>query len=137
MTQHGIRMTFCDIELEVLQKAIAHYLHVRKRELKDGKQMPFIDSGTLRRIRVDLEKAAKRRRKVSLGERERPALVAVLKCYVDAIERETTTDVNKPFRADKELAKVICEAIDVELSRAIWTGELRDEQIKRRSAKTD
>ena len=124
MAQHGVRMTFCDIEMELLQKAIVHHLSARKR--KDGKEAPFTDGGALRRFQAKLEKAAKQRCMVSLNELERRELEAILKCYVDAIERETAADVNKLFRADKELAKVLCEVINLEYWRAVWVGELRD-----------
>jgi hypothetical protein len=127
MSQHGIRMTFCDIELELLQKAIAHYLDVCKRELKNGSRAPFIaHSSILKSIRADLAKASKGRLELPLGELERPTLQLALKSYVEEIEQESATHVNKLFRADKELAKVLLEAISVELWRAVWTGELRD-----------
>jgi hypothetical protein len=60
MTQYGIRMTFRNIELEVLQKAISHYLNLCKQEIKNGKDVPFIShSTTLKRIRAELRKEAK------------------------------------------------------------------------------
>ena len=135
MTQYGIRMSFCDIELEVLQKAIAHYLNLCKREIKNGTFQG--DSTTIKRIRAELGKATKGPLEISLGELERPTLEAALKSYVEAGEREIATDVKKPFRADIELAKAICEAIDVELRRTIFTDELRQERRKDRSPVRD
>jgi LPS O-antigen subunit length determinant protein (WzzB/FepE family) len=138
MTQYGIRMSFCDIELEVLQKAIAHYLNLCKRELKNGKRAPFIaHSEILKWIRADLEKATKGRLEVSLRELERPTLQLALKSYVDALEQEIAAHANKSFRPDIELAKTLCEAISVELWRAVFVGELEDERRERRSARRD
>jgi hypothetical protein len=138
MSQYGIGMTFCNIEWEVLQKAIAHYSNLCKREIKNGKHVPFrAHSITIKRIRAEVGKATKGPLKVLLLAPERHALEAALKSYVDAVEREIATGVNKPFRADIELAKVICDAIDVELWRAILTDELRQERRKGRSAMRD
>jgi hypothetical protein len=138
MTYYGIGMTFCNIELEMLQKAIAHYLNLCKQEIKNGNYVPFKgDNTTIKRIRAELGKATKGPLKISLGELERPTLEAALKSYVEAGEREIATDVKKPFRADIELAKAICEAIDVELRRAIFTDELRQERRKDRSPARD
>jgi hypothetical protein len=138
MTQYGIGLTFCDIELEVGRKAIAHYSKLCNRELKKGKYKPFrADSITIKRIRAQLGKATKGPHGVLLLELEQHTLQAALKSYADAIEREIATDVNKPFRADMDLAKVICEAIDVEYSRAVLTDVLKQKRRKHRSARRD
>ena len=66
-----------------------------------------------KRIRAEL-KEAKGPLTVSLGELETSALEAALKSYVDVGEREIATDMNKPFLAEMELAKMICEAMRIE-----------------------
>jgi hypothetical protein len=138
MTQYGIGMTFCNIELEVLQKAISHYLNLCKQEIKKGKDVPFFaHSTTLKRIRAELRKEAKGPLTVSWGELETSALEAALKSYVDVGEREIATDMNKPFLAEMELAKMICEAMRIEFWRAVFVDELRQEGRKRRPTMRD
>jgi hypothetical protein len=49
---------------------------------------------------------------------------------VDVGEREIATDANKPFLAEMELAKMICEAMCIEFWRAVLADELKQEGKK-------
>jgi hypothetical protein len=77
MTQYSFLITFYECELDMLQKALTHYLGLCKQGIKNGDGRLIFDSVMIKCLRSELRKKTGRSPRVSVDEGEESALEAV------------------------------------------------------------
>jgi hypothetical protein len=114
MTSFGIRVKFSDSEMDVLQKALDHYLSVWRREFRKGVGPSY--SVSIKRLRMTSKTDLKHGRGVSMDEDQIAAVQRVLRTYLEA--RQTPGGAGVTAR-ERRMIKNICAILDRELSRAV------------------
>jgi hypothetical protein len=119
MTSFGIRVKFSDSEMDVLQKALDHYLHVWRRESRKGNGAAY--SVSIKRFRMTSKADLKHGRGVSMDQDQIAAVQRVLRTYLEA--RQTPGGAGVTVR-ERRMIKNICAILDRELSRAVINASL-------------
>ena len=120
MTSFGIRVKFSDSEMEVMQKALDHYLDVWRREGRKGNGAPY--SVSIKRFRMTSKTDLKHGRAISMDEEQIPAIKRVLQTYLEARQDPGWPGVTV---RERRLVKKICAILDRELNRVIINWSLR------------
>jgi hypothetical protein len=84
MTSFGIRVKFSDSEMDLLQKALDHYLNVWRREFRKGNGAAY--SVSIKRFRMTSKAELKYGRGVSMDEGQIAAVQRVLQTYLEACQ---------------------------------------------------
>jgi hypothetical protein len=119
MTSFGIRVKFSDSEMDVLQKALDHYLNVWQRELRKGVGRSY--SVDIKRLRMTSKTDLKHGRGVSMDESQIAAVKAVLRAYLEA--RQDPGGAGVTVR-ERRMIRNICTILERELRRAVINASL-------------
>jgi len=119
MTSFGIRVKFSDREMDVLQKALDHYLNVWRREFREGVGPSY--SVSIKRLRMTSKTDLKHGRGVSMDESQVAAVQHVLRAYLEA--RQDPGGPGMTVR-EKRLIKKISSILEHELRRAVINASL-------------
>jgi hypothetical protein len=119
MTSFGIRVRFSDSEMDVLQKALDHYLSVWRREFRKGVGPSY--SVSIKRLRMTSKTDVKYRRRVSMDESQVAAVKAVLRAYLEA--RQDPGGPGVTVR-EKRMIKKMSSMLERELNRAVINASL-------------
>ena len=110
-----------DTEIEVLRRAIEHYLRVCRREIKQGGSVPFIaHSGVLKYFRRNIKKQLDVRGKVAIGDSEMLSCEAAFANYLDMCAQKIGTGAVEPFITDKVIIKQIWERMSREMYQVMF-----------------
>jgi hypothetical protein len=120
MTSFGIRVKFSDSEMDLLQKALDHYLNVWRREFRKGNGAAY--SVSIKRFRMTSKAELKYGRGVSMDEGQIAAVQRVLQTYLEARQDPGWPGVTV---RERRLVKKICAILDRELNRVIINWSLR------------
>jgi hypothetical protein len=120
MTSFWIRVKFSDGEMDVLQKALDHYLNVWRREIRKGNVAPYHIS--IKRFRMTSKTDLKHGRGVSMDEDQIAAVRHALQTYAEACQDPGGPGV--PAR-ERRLIKKIDATLKRELNLAIINSSLR------------
>jgi hypothetical protein len=130
MTSYGISITLDDVEIQTLQKALAHYLDASSREANESGDedeeaavSPF--ALEIRYIRLKLRKGQKAANGLAFGfgEVDREVIKKSLASYLELCEREIANGVIEPFTSDRALVKKISARLLDEFWRAVLEAE--------------
>src|SRR5215467_9428566 len=119
MTSFWIRVKFSDGEMDVLQKALDHYLNVWRREFRKG--VGRSDSVDIKRLRMTSKTDLKHGRGVSMDESQVAAVQRVLQAYLEA--RQDPGGPGVTVR-ERRMIKKIDAILERELRRAVINASL-------------
>jgi hypothetical protein len=120
MTSFGIRVKFSDSEMEVMQKALDHYLNVWRREGRKGNGTPY--SVSIKRFRMTSKAELKYGRGVSMDEGQIPEVQRVLQIYLEACQIPGGPGVTV---RERRMIKKISAILERELRRVVINSSLR------------
>jgi hypothetical protein len=119
MTSFGIRVKFSDGEMDVLQKALDHYLKLWRREFRKDVGPSY--SVSIKRLRMTSKADLKRGRGISMDEDQIAAVRRVLRTYSEARQNPGGSGVTV---RERRLIKKIDAILERELGRAVINASL-------------
>jgi hypothetical protein len=119
--QFGFQMNFDDTEIEVLRRVIEHYLRVCRREIKQGRSVPFFaHSAALTHFRRNIRKQIDVLGKVTVFDSEMMSCETAFANYLDMCEQKIGAGAAEPFITDKVIIKKIWQRMSREMYQVMF-----------------